>query len=195
VADIPPCRSNCQEPWIASWGAGTTNRRSEIFTICVTSSNWVCWTVPNPRREGPHSSEWVGRCLVQPNRKRGDNGGGACANCCGEQRAALVVQDSVASAPRFDVGEHDDDEASLSTWVRTKPTAGRLHHFRSAGAVAETPVRRNTAPAPSAGGTPWRSAGRRPASCRRRCRQSWLGGGRHPRVGAGDACVAVRVGR
>jgi hypothetical protein len=180
VADVPPCRSNCQHPWISSWGAATTNRRSEIFTICVTSSNWVCWTVPNPRREGPYSSEWVGRCLVQANRKRGDNGGGACANCCGEQRAALVVQDSVGSAPPFDVGEQDDDEASLSTWVRTKQTVGRLHHFRSAGAVAETSVRRNTAPAPSAGGTPRRSGGRRPASCRRRCRQSWLGGGRAP---------------
>jgi hypothetical protein len=57
-----------------------------------------------------------------------------------------VVQDSVVSAPRLDVGEQHDDEASLSTWVRTKPTAGRLHHFRSAGAVAETPVRRNTPP-------------------------------------------------
>jgi hypothetical protein len=50
---------------------------------------------------------------VQANRNRGDDGVGACANCCGEQWAALVVQDSVASAPRFDVGEQNDDESSL----------------------------------------------------------------------------------
>jgi hypothetical protein len=57
--------------------------------------------------------EWVGRYSVQANRKRGDDSVGACANCCGEQRASLVVQDSVAPAPRFDVGEQDDNEASL----------------------------------------------------------------------------------
>jgi hypothetical protein len=38
-----------------------------------------------------------GEISVQANRKRGDDGVGACKNRCGEQRAALVVQDSVAS--------------------------------------------------------------------------------------------------
>ena len=55
----------------------------------------------------------MGRCSVQANRKRGDDGVGACANCCGEQGAALVVQDSVAPTPRFNVGQQDDDETSL----------------------------------------------------------------------------------
>ena len=180
MADVPPCRSNCQHLWIASWGAAIMNRRSEIFTICVTSSNWVCWTVPNPRREGPYSSEWVGRCLVQANRKRGDNGGGACAKCCGEERAALVVQDSVASAPRFDVGEQDDDEASLLDLGSNETDGGTTTPLSISGRS-----RRDTRSANHSAGTigrryPRRSAGRRPASCCRRRRQSWLGGRRAP---------------
>jgi hypothetical protein len=70
--------------------------------------------------------ERVGRCSVQPNRKRGDDSVGACANCCGEQRASLVVQDSVASAPRFDVGEQNDDEAPLLD-LCSDETDGRCH--------------------------------------------------------------------
>jgi hypothetical protein len=69
--------------------------------------------------------ERVGRCSVQPNRKRGDDSVGACANCCGEQRPSLVVQDSVASAPRFDVGEQDDDEASLLDLGSDETNGGR----------------------------------------------------------------------
>jgi hypothetical protein len=48
------------------------------------------------------------------------------ANCGGEQRAALVMQDSVASAPRFDVDEQDDDEASLLD-LGSDETAGGCH--------------------------------------------------------------------
>jgi hypothetical protein len=39
--------------------------------------------IPEALAEGPQSSEWVGRCSVQANRKRGDDSVGACANCCG----------------------------------------------------------------------------------------------------------------
>jgi hypothetical protein len=74
---------------------------------------------------------------VQANRNRGDDGVGACANCCGEQWAALVVQDSVASAPRFDVGEQTMTNRPFSTWVRTKPTVGATRVRCGLGRVDE----------------------------------------------------------
>jgi hypothetical protein len=39
----------------------------------------------------------VGSCSVQANRKRGNDGVDACANCCGQQQAALIVHE--ASTP------------------------------------------------------------------------------------------------
>src|ERR1700685_2130362 len=49
-------------------------------------------------------SRWVDS-QSKTNRQGADDSVGACANCFAGQRASLAVQDSVASAPRFDVGE------------------------------------------------------------------------------------------
>lgn len=50
-------------------------------------------------------------------------------NRCGEQRPTLIVQDSVTSAPRFDVGGQDDGEASLID-LGSDETDGGCHRVR-----------------------------------------------------------------
>jgi hypothetical protein len=81
---------------IPDWLRVSTQLTFHRAGAIVKSCGSELWVPPQRTSIGDLQPwELVGRWSVQPNRKRGDDSVGPSANCCGEQRASLVMQDSV----------------------------------------------------------------------------------------------------